>query len=167
MTETTTLRCSCGQVELVLTGAPILTASCYCDDCQAGGRQLAALPGAISAVGPDGGTPSVLYRRDRVAWTKGAALLKRHKLRPNSPTNRVVASCCNTPMLVDFDRGPHWVAVYLGRFGDKAPPMAMLVNTRFKPAAVVLPPEIPAYSYFPVSFLAKLVVARIGMFLPS
>lgn len=40
----------------------------------------------------------------------GRMRLKRHKLKETSPTNRVVATCCNSAMFVTFDRGPHWVS---------------------------------------------------------
>jgi hypothetical protein len=166
MTDPIILRCNCGQVELQLTGAPIVTASCYCDDCQAGGHKLAELTG-VAVVGEDGGTPSVLYRRDRVKWIKGENLLVRHKLRPRSATNRVVASCCNTPMLVDFDRGPHWVSIYRDRFGAAAPATEMLVNTRFRPKDVTLPANIRAYESFPLSFIGRLIASRVAMLFPG
>ena len=98
-----------------------------------------------------------------MAVTRGAGLMTPDKLRPNSPTNRMVASCCNTAMLVNFDRGPHWVSVYRNRIVGDAPPIEMRVQTRFKRPEVTLSADIPAYAFVPVSFVARLVGARIAM----
>ena len=157
-----TLRCTCGQVELRVSGPPILAAACYCDDCQAGARQMAGLGATPSVIGADGGTPYVLQRKDRIGWLAREHLLQRHKLRPGSPTNRITTACCKTPMLVSFDRGPHWVAIYQARF-DPPPPMEMLVNTRFAPADAALPNGVPAYRTFPPHFVGKLVASRLAM----
>src|SRR5215470_899873 len=90
--------CICGRVVLDLKAIPITSLVCYCDDCQAGARQIEALPGAPPVQAPDGGTAYVVYRKDRVQTIEGANLLKALKLRPASPTNRVIASCCNAAM---------------------------------------------------------------------
>ncbi len=95
-----------------MRGAPILTAACYCDDCQAGAEKLEALPGARPFHDADGGTWMALYRKDRHRVVRGAERLERTKLKPKSGTNRVVARCCNSAMLVDFDGGPHWISIY-------------------------------------------------------
>ncbi len=117
-----TITCRCGSVAVELRGEPIASLACHCDDCQAGARMLAALPDAAPVTDAAGGTPYLHYRKDRVRCTSGAPLLQRLKLRPDSPTNRTVASCCNTPMFVDVDRGlPFWVAVYRDRLGPAAP----------------------------------------------
>jgi hypothetical protein len=97
---------------LTLTGAPIVSVVCYCDTCQEGSRRIGALPNAPSVCEPDGGTAYVSYRKDRIAYTKGSELLKDYKLDPNSKTNRVVASCCNSAMLMRFDDARHWVPVF-------------------------------------------------------
>ena len=69
-----TARCSCGSVEIEALGAPITSAVCYCDSCQAGAREIEALPNAAPVLGPDGGTAYILYRKDRVKYAKGASL---------------------------------------------------------------------------------------------
>ena len=88
--------CACGSVEVKALGKPIVSAACYCDDCQKGAAQLEALPNAPAVRDPGGGTAYVLYRKDRFECSKGAELLKSHKLKDISPTNRVVATCCNS-----------------------------------------------------------------------
>lgn len=158
------LGCACGQVRLAVQGGPIVVAACYCDDCQAGAAQLEAMPGARAFRDPDGGTWSALYRRDRYRVVQGGERLERVKLRANSPTNRLVATCCNSPMMVDFDRGPHWVAMYRSGFSDLPPPLEMRLQTRFAPDPGRIPDDgVPAYRIFPLRFIGKLIAARLAM----
>jgi hypothetical protein len=70
-------RCTCGKVELEATGAPIISAVCYCDDCQAGAQQIEALPSVGRVREPDGGVGYLFYLKDRVRIQKGADLLRR------------------------------------------------------------------------------------------
>ena len=154
--------CVCGRVELRLIGNPIVTSVCYCDDCQAGARQLAALPGAPLA-GDDGGTAFVLFPKDRVQCTSGDSALKAYKLQDKSVTNRVVATCCNAPMLMNFDNARHWVPVYRARLLGIAPPIQMRICTKFKPDNVELPDDIPSYPSYPPKLLVKLLAARVSM----
>jgi hypothetical protein len=162
VTDTTLFHCECGKVAFEITGRPIIAAACYCDDCQAGGRQLEAL-GVGPVLDPDGATPYLLYRRDRVRRVSGSEFLKPQKLRDGSITSRMVAGCCNTAMLVSFDRTLHWVSVYRRRLGAGAPPLAVRVQTKFAPGAVA--DDLPRYPAYPLSFVGKLVAARIAMLL--
>ena len=157
--------CSCGSVQLEAIGAPVASAVCYCDDCQEGARQIEALPGARPVQDPDGGTAYLVFRKDRVECSKGASLLKRHKIREKSATNRVVATCCNSAMLLDFDDGKHWVSAYRSRFKGDVPPLQMRFCTKFKHEDVVVPSDVPSYSTYPLKFLMKLLGARIAMLL--
>jgi hypothetical protein len=161
--ETRRFRCRCGEVEIEIVGEPILVAACHCDDCQAGAKMIEALPGAPRLLDEYAGTPSPLYRRDRVRVRQGEDHLRRLKLRPNSPTNRVVAGCCNTPLMVTFDNALHWTPVYFALLGDAAPKLEMRVNTRFIPKGLAHPTDVPSYRTFPISFVWKLVAARIAM----
>jgi hypothetical protein len=164
--ETTTARCACGRVAYEITGAPILMAICHCDDCQAAGGEIEALPGARPVLDQWAGTPYALVRRDRIRCVAGEDLLVARKRRSGSLTSRMVASCCNSAMLVRFDSGPHWVSVYASAI-EPPPAMEMRVQTKFKPADVVLPGDVPAYPFAPLRFVAKLVAARIAMLLPG
>lgn len=155
--------CACGSVALELRGTPIVGAVCYCDDCQAGGRQIEALPQAPPVLDADGGTQYLLYRKDRVQVSRGADRLSRHKLREKTITNRAVAGCCNTAMLVDFDGGPHWVSVYRARVAEPVPPLEMRINTKFKPAGVELRADLPTYATAPFGFIWRLIKARGAM----
>ena len=158
-----TASCSCGGVELKAFGTPIVSSVCYCDDCQSGARQIEALPDASPVRDPDGGTAYILYRKDRIECSKGSALLKNYKIRETSATNRVVATCCNSAMFVSFDKGPFWVSAYRSRFTESLPPVQMRICTKFKPADVVLPDDVPSYRGYPLRLVAKLLAARAAM----
>lgn len=160
-----TASCSCGSVELEVIGAPISSVVCYCDDCQEGSRQIEALPNARPVQDPDGGTAYILYRKDRIKCSRGALLLKSHKIREKSATNRVVATCCNSAMFLNFDDGKHWVSMYRARFQGDIPPLQMRICTKFKPENGDVPNDVRSYSTFPLKFLAKLLAARIAMLL--
>ena len=41
----------------------------------------------------------------------GAGYLEEHRLKPDSPTRRVIATCCNSGMFLDFTKG-HWLTMY-------------------------------------------------------
>lgn len=160
-----TASCSCGSVELEASGAPISSVVCYCDDCQAGSRQIEALPNARPVQDPDGGTAYIHYRNDRVKCSRGAQLLKSYKIREKSATNRVVATCCNSAMVMKFDDARHWVSMYRARFQGDILPLQMRICTKFKPENGDVPGDVPNYSTFPLKFLAKLLAARIAMLL--
>lgn len=161
----TTARCTCGSVELEAIGAPIMGVACYCDDCQEGARQIEALPNACPVRDPDGGTAYLLYRKDRFKRSKGAQLLKGYKLREKSVTSRIVATCCNSAMFLEFDNGQHWVSLWRARFQGDVPPLQMRIQTKFKPENSDVPSDVPSYPTFPLKFVAKLVAARIAMML--
>jgi len=162
--KSASIRCACGSVEFQARGDPILASICYCDDCQKASHQIESLPNAPRILREDGGTPYVLYRRDRIACLRGDRLLLEHRLEGESFTKRVVASCCNSAMFLDFEKG-HWLSVYRDRLQGDAPPVQMLVQTKYKPEKAVLPVDPPSYSGFPFKFIAKLMLARIAMML--
>ncbi len=160
-----TASCSCGRVELEASGSPIVSSVCYCDDCQKGAGQIEALPNAGAVRDSDGGTAYILYRKDRIACSKGTDLLKSYKLKDASATNRAVASCCNSAMFVNFDKGPHWVSAYRARFRGELPPLQMRICTKSKPAGVVLPNDVPSYPGYPPGLIVKLLASRVAMLL--
>jgi hypothetical protein len=159
----TTARCACGSVEFEATGAPIVSVVCYCDDCQEAGSRIETLPNAPRVLDEDGGTAYLVYRKDRVKCSRGAQLLKGTKLKEKSATNRVVAGCCNSAMILNFDDGKHWVDLYRARVQGDAPPLQMRVCTRFSRGDV--PRDVPGYPSFALAFLAKLLAAKIAMLL--
>lgn len=159
---TLTAICTCGNSAIEATGRPIVTAVCYCDDCQEAARRLATKhPEAPSLARPDGGTEAVLFRSDRVRWLRGETLAVPERLTATSPTNRVVVSCCNTPMMMTFERGPFWVSLYRQRI-DPPPPLQFLMNTRFAPDARALP-RLPHAKGIPLGVAVRLTLAGAGM----
>ena len=161
--STIAIPCACGSVEIEAAGRPIIGAVCYCDDCQKGGRQIEALPNAAPVLDRDGGTPFIIYRKDRVRCSRGATLLKALKLEQASATNRVIATCCNSAMFLNFDDAKHWIDIYRSRFQGNAPPLQICVCTRFRPAGAEPRTGLPSYPGFAPRFLWKLLLARLGM----
>lgn len=156
--------CSCGKVECEAVGAPIVAVACYCDDCQQGSRQIEVLPHAPPVRDEDGGTPYLLYRKDRFKCSKGSDLLRDLRIREKSPTRRVVASCCNSAMYLDFEKG-HWLSIYRARFAGAVPAVQMHIQTRFKSENSRRPHDVQASASFPIAFIAKLLFARLAMLL--
>lgn len=160
--KTSTVSCACGSVRLEVEGAPIASLVCYCDDCQAGSRALAALPNAAPVHDEDGGTGYVLYRKDRVRCTRGSELLADHKLDAKSATSRVVATCCNSAMMMRFDDVRHWMPVYRARFGDDSPPLQWRICTKFKRGGVQVPDDVRGYEMYPMAFMARLFTSGVA-----
>jgi hypothetical protein len=160
--ERTSVRCGCGKVELQIVGAPILRGVCYCASCQEAGRRYQAASGANSVLAEDGGTDYILYRKDRVRCVKGGDLLEERRLKPDSPTRRMHARCCNTAMFLDFTKG-HWVTVYRGRLPDDMPPATMRLMTAERPEGVVLPDDMANYPGHSGKFMLKLLGAWMAM----
>jgi hypothetical protein len=154
--------CQCGRVRLEALGAPILTGACYCTSCQQAGHRFEQMPSAPSLLDPDGGTAVVLYRKDRVRCVAGQDYLEEHRLTPQSPTRRVVATCCNAPMFLDFTKG-HWLSIFRTRFAAGAPPLQMRVMTKERPSGVELPNDVPNYDGHSGKFMLKLLLAWVAM----
>lgn len=157
-------RCTCGKVELEATGVAITSAICYCDDCQAGARQIEALPNAGRVREPDGGVGYLVYRKDRVRIKKGADLLRAYKIRENSATNRMVTTCCNAAVVLSFDDSKHWVNLYRSAITGNVPPLQIRICTKYRDAGA-MDTAIPAFPGYPIRLLAKLLAARVAMLL--
>jgi hypothetical protein len=156
--------CECGRIEVSLFGNPIACVICHCDDCQRFARRPEGAEPLGRICDASGGTPYVMYRADRVEIIRGGELLEDHKLTDGTATRRAVATCCGAPVLLRFDRGPHWVSIYRQRMKNPPDP-EMRVQTRYMPASAIRG-ELPAYRHFPLSLFARLVVAKLAMLLP-
>jgi hypothetical protein len=154
--------CQCGKVKLEAVGPPILTGSCYCTSCQEAGRQFEQLASAPPVLDPDSGTGLILYRKDRVQCVMGQEYLEDHRLKPDSPTRRVVATCCNSAMFLDFTKG-HWLSMFRNRLPTGVPPLEMRVMTKERRVGVELADDLPNYSGYSGKFMLKLIAARIAM----
>ena len=155
--------CACGEVAVEARGAPIVTVVCYCDDCQAAGREIEALPGAAPVLDPDAGSSLVVFRKDRLSCVQGQDRLVAHKLKPGSATSRYVASCCNSALYLGFDDGKHWVDVFRSRVQGDPPPIGMRICTRFRPAGTELPRDVPSAPGFSFGLIARFMAAAIAM----
>ncbi len=163
MTDTSLLTCKCERVQLEVRGNPIVSAECLCADCQNAGSRLQRLPGAPTLLNEAGATRFVLYRKDRVRCTKGSEQLREHRLSPESTTRRVVASCCNTPMFLEFSQG-HWLSIYGGLWPHTLlPALEIRTMTRDRPAGAQLPDDVPNPKTHTLSFFAKLFGAWAAM----
>lgn len=158
------VRCTCGSIEFLASGAPILTAACYCDDCQQGARQIEALPNASPVAGADGGTEYLLYRKDRVVCTRRNDLVRHYRLKVDSPTVRAIATCCNSALFLDFQKG-HWLSLYRSRCVGTPPPLQMCTQTKFARDRTAIRDDVLCYSTYPLKFIGKLIAARIAMLL--
>jgi len=160
--ESVKCACRCGRVATTLTGKPILRAICYCASCRTAGLAFARAPGAPSVVDGDGGTDLVLYRKDRVGRFTGGELLHEHRLTPGSPTRRLVAACCDTPMFLEFTQG-HWLSLYAGRLSGTLPPLDMRMMTADRLDKTALPDDAPNYPARSARFMIKLLATWAAM----
>ena len=154
--------CQCGQTAVEVIGAPIVSAVCYCENCQAAGHAFERADGAPRTAGADGGTEYCLYRKDRVTVIRGGEYLQEHRLTPAAKTRRVVATCCNAPMFLDFTQG-HWLSVYRSRLPTEVQPPQMRVNSSERPAGVNLPDDIPNYPGYSPAFMIRLLLSWAAM----
>lgn len=153
--------CQCGRVVFEAAGAPIISVACDCASCREAGRRIEALPGAGRVIDEDGGTGFVLYRKDRIICTRGGDLLEEHRLMPESPTRRVVATCCSSAMFLEFSKG-HWLSMNRARFTD-APPIEMRTMSRDRPDGPPPAGSVPAHASHSVRFMWRLFTAWAAM----
>jgi hypothetical protein len=154
--------CRCGETTIELTGEPIHSVVCFCESCRTAGRALEQDPDAPRTVNADGGVDYCLYRKDRVRIAHGARHLREYRLEPASPTRRVVASCCGSPMFLDFTPG-HWLTIFRDRLPEPAPEPQMRIMTRDRAEGARLSDAIPTYAGQPPRLLIRLLAAWAAM----
>jgi hypothetical protein len=154
--------CACGRVRCQAVGVPILSVVCYCDNCQEGGQKIEKLPNAARVLDADGGTPYLSYRDDRLSCVSGADLLVGYKIKDSAPTQRFVASCCNSGMFLKFGRG-HWVSMYRARFEGDVPPIEMRTQTKYRLVDTEIPHDAPSYRTYPMKLIGRLLTSRLSM----
>jgi hypothetical protein len=163
MMTTQELSCACGQVRLTASGDPIVSAECCCNSCRDAATRLGRLPGARSVTEPHGSIRYELYRKDRIVFLSGMEHLAEFRLKPDSATRRVVATCCNTPIFTEFENG-HWLSLYGGLWpAGTLPPLQMRTMVSDLADASVLPADVPNLKSQSGSFFAKLLWAWIAM----
>jgi hypothetical protein len=155
--------CACGKVRFQAVGRPIVASVCYCDDCQAGGRQLEAMGAAPTFHDEWRGSPYATYRDLGLTCLEGREFLQGVKLRADAPTTRFIATCCKSPVYLKYAPG-WWTTVYRVRFSDP-PPLEFRSSTQYAPPGSVLPNDVPVYRSFPPKLFARLFVAGIAQLL--
>jgi hypothetical protein len=163
MEPQTTVECACGKAALELFGRPIMTVECLCDSCRAAGQLMQSLPGAPPIVDKRGATGHTMYRKDRIRCARGAENFREFRLKPESKTRRVVASCCNAAMFLEFTSG-HWIDVYSRRWPDGIGPKPELrTMVGDLPPKSGMPSDIPNLKGHSARFFARLIGAWVAM----
>jgi hypothetical protein len=151
--------CRCGAVEVGAWDQPIIVTACYCDDCQAAAQRLAASANMAPAASADGGTEFIVFRRDRIACTRGADRLQAIRLTDATRTRRMIAGCCATPMYLAFDDRRPWVSAFRARFGADAPPVEMRIRTRFRRSDPKADDGLPNHPGYPPAMMLRILGA--------
>jgi len=160
LTQSTNLACACGKFHIEVIGSPFITTECHCDSCREAASRLAT---SRPMAGENGGTPFVLYRKDRVRFPEGTGLLRGHRLSEKAPTRRVVTTCCNTPVFLEFS-GAHWLSLYASLWPDATrPALQIRTMTSDLPAGTTLDDTLPSGGWPTAGFYAKLLGAWIAM----
>jgi len=153
--------CVCGRVTIEAAGAPTLSVVCYCESCRRAAAQFERVAGAPSVLNENGGVDYCLFRKDRVRIARGGQYLQEHRVTEASATRRLVATCCNAPMFLDFTKG-HWLTLYRDRIVESAPPLEFGVMAKDR-AAGPQPGDLPTFSTHPARFMIKLLAALAPM----
>ena len=156
-------QCQCGAVEIGAWAQPIMVSACYCDDCQAAAQRFAVSANSGCASNADGGTEFMVFRRDRIACTRGADRLQAMRLTALTKTRRMIASCCSTPMYVAFDDKRPWVSALRAPFGPDAPPVEMRICTRFKRSEEKTDDGLPSHPGYPASMMVRILAVLPSM----
>ncbi|MDY6961080.1 MAG: hypothetical protein SV862_04190 [Pseudomonadota bacterium] len=121
MQELQSITCRCRAARLTISGPSIMSSECMCTSCRLASEFFAALPDGVGVTDGKGATHVIIHRADKIACDAGAERLQQHRLTPDSPTRRIFADCCNTPMFLDFEPG-HWVSLYAKNLPETARP---------------------------------------------
>ncbi|MBE7731465.1 hypothetical protein H0482_00055 [Devosia sp. CC-YST696] len=163
MSKVTKLSCSCGAVEMEADGSPIMSTECLCTSCRSAATTFERLPGAKKLCEPSGGTRTEMYRKDRVRCVDGSDHLREHRLTDQTKTRRVVATCCNTPMFLDFTEG-HWIDLYSVLWPENTlPPLQMRTMAGDLDDPSKLPNDVPNLKSHSPTFFVRLIAAWIAM----
>lgn len=151
------IECACGSVAMEMIGPPIACVSCHCDSCQCASQWLEALPGATTIRDAAGGTAYVLYCKDHLRWLRGGGYLHGYTLAADSVTRRLIATCCNSALLVQFQDYRCWVSVYRQRFALPPLPVQMRIFLT-RPAGQG--DGIPSHRLAPPRLLGRIALAQ-------
>lgn len=139
-----------------------MVATCHCESCRKAAEQLERLSPPASVRNAEGGTEYALVRKDRISWVQGYELLRAHRLSPEAGTQRVVTSCCHSPMFLEF-KGGHWLSVYRDRLGSSAPAVELRTMVKDVPGGADFTDDIPSYKSHSARFMWRLFKAWAAM----
>ncbi|GGL62055.1 GFA family protein [Wenxinia marina] len=160
--RTTELACACGTVSIVVEAAPIMVVECLCTSCRTAAERIESRPGAPAVRSASGGTPHVMMRKDRFRVTRGEERLAQFRLTPDSATRRVVATCCNSFVFLEFEKG-HWIDLNAGLWPDGARP-AVTERTMAKDHPAPVPDDgVPTARGHGAAFMLRLIAAWVRM----
>jgi hypothetical protein len=161
--NSSTLSCRCGKVAFQVRGRHIASVECLCNSCRESSGRLQKLPNAPEILTANGGTRYVMLRKDCVQFDRGTELLREFRLSPEAKTRRVVASCCNTPIFVEF-LGGHWLSTFDSVWPRQSlPPLELRTMTGDSPGAKQLPNDVPNAKTHTLKFYWKLFAAWAAM----
>ncbi len=141
---------------------PIVSVACYCESCQQAARHFEQTEGAPPVLNADAGVDYCLFRKDRIKVVRGGEHLREHRLTASSPTRRVVAACCNAPMLLDFTPG-HWLNLYRDRMPSGAPAIELGVMAKDRQAGGRPATSVRTYPGMPPRVMIRLLAAWVAM----
>ena len=163
MSDVTSIGCKCGQTRIELTGAPITSVECCCTSCRDAAGRMAKLDNAPRVLSEHNTTPFVMYRKDRVRFLSGTETFKLFRLSPDASTKRIIATCCNTPVYLEF-KGGHWLSLFGGLWPAETMPKPVLrTMTSDLPDATSLPDDIPNAKRQNLRFFGQLFGAWAAM----
>jgi hypothetical protein len=93
---------------------------------------------------------------------QGGERLEALRLKSDSPTRRMVATCCNSAMFLDFTKG-HWLSLYRARLSGPVRPLELRVMTANRREGVVLPDDVPNCATHSGKAIRKLLAAWVAM----
>lgn len=159
----TTLACQCGQFHIELVGDPFIGSECHCKSCRAAAQRLAVLPPSFPLQSESGGIRYALFRKDRVRLPDGTKNLAEFRLSETAPTRRVLTTCCNTPVFLEFEGG-HWLSLFTGLWpADSRPSVQIRTQTGDVPDGTTLDDSLPAGRLVTAGFYARLLGQWIAM----
>lgn len=163
MTKVRRASCACGQVKYEAQGDPIVTAVCYCQDCQAAGKIITDLPEFTPFQERDGGTPYATFRKDHWKPIGKERQLKSIKLKPDAPTTRYVTTCCHSALYLEFEPG-FWISVYRDRL-DEPPALEWRNKVNYRQSDLPFADGLPRYKNFPLRLFGRLALAGLAKIL--
>lgn len=157
-----TISCKCGGVRFEAVGAPMMSVICHCTSCRTAGRAFDAVSPVAPIVDAGGGTAVVLWRKDQFRCVAGSDRLAAHRHMATSPSRRMVASCCKTPIFGDYTKG-FWASIYRDRIADAPTPTMRVMLSDLEPGAKVPDDGLPRFRNRPGSFVFKLFTTWAAM----